>query len=152
MSKSYLTAIRRKHMSRPLAFLIDNKYIKPMHSVLDYGCGHGADVKIMINDHGIDSAKGFDPHWNLDYTALNNGPYDIVLCTYVLNVVGPDEQKKIIKQLKSLVRPNGRIYVSVRRDIKDSYLTARGTEQYVVKLPYKKIKENSQFCIYEIRG
>ena len=57
--QSYNTAMSRKGASAPLKFLESKDLIKG--SVLDYGCGKGADHKHLL-DKGFD-AKGYDPYW-----------------------------------------------------------------------------------------
>jgi hypothetical protein len=37
------SAIKRFRRSRPVALALDDGIIRPGTSVLDYGCGHGAD-------------------------------------------------------------------------------------------------------------
>ena len=78
--------------------------------------------------------------------------YDVVLCTYVLNVVDQKERLKIIDQLKRLINPWGDIYITVRKDIKNHIISKRGTHQYPVKLPYEIIEKNSSFCIYKLNA
>lgn len=149
MNKSYLTAIKRNGASVPLKFLAGKNLINASQTILDFGCGHGADVAWLKNNGYI--AYGFDPYWNINLYALKNR-YDIVLCTYVLNVVDQNIRNDVLKKLKSLVTSHGKIYVTVRRDFKKDYITKKGTQQYIVKLPYKIVKENSQYCIYEIKA
>ena len=148
MNKTHLTAIKRKGPSRPLQFLAANK-INPLQEVLDFGCGRGGDWR-WLHFNGYPAYR-FDPHWYPDSAALNK-KYDVVLCTYVLNVLQTEERDEVIEQLKSLVMPGGKIYITVRRDFARPYATTRGTCQYVVRLPYPKVKENSQYCIYELKG
>lgn len=148
VNNSHLTAIKRKGASAPLKFLA-SCHINAQQTVIDFGCGRGADLEwLRLNGY---QANGYDPYWYLGSGALNK-KYDVVLCTYVLNVIGNETREAVIGKLKSLVLPGGKIYITVRRDFKKDYVTKKGTRQYLVKLPYKKIKENSQYCIYEIKG
>lgn len=147
MNNSHLTAIYRKEASIPLKFLAKKSYLNTYQNIIDFGCGHKADVN-WLNNNKYD-AKGFDIYWHNREKVLIKGAYDIVLCTYVLNVVGEQMRNIIIKQLKWLTKPNGKIYITVRRDIKKDYTTKKGTKQYLVYLPYKIVRENTQYCIYE---
>lgn len=146
MDLSYRTAIKRKGISTPIRYLIDKQLIKRNHKILDFGCGRGQDCDLSVSS-GFDAYK-YDPYWLPDDKILNK-KYDRVLCIYVLNVVNKETREKIITQLKNLVKKKGKIYIAVRRDIKKHKKTSIGTHQYSVRLPYKKITENSGFCIYE---
>ena len=46
-TKPWLTAIHRKNHSVPFQILKENNYISKSDIILDYGCGHGADVKLL---------------------------------------------------------------------------------------------------------
>jgi len=142
---SYKTAIKRTDASAPLKYLLSQNKISDTQMILDYGCGRGKDVEVLAQN-GY-SVGGYDPHWKNDKDLLNY-KYDVVLCTYVLNVVGPKIRKQIISELKNLTFPGGKIYITVRRDI--AKLNTGRTTQYFVKLPYKVIKETHGFCIYEL--
>ena len=148
-NNSHLTAISRNKISAPLKTLYNLGLINHAKTILDFGCGKGYDFK-WLRLKGFNAA-GFDPYWSLDYSAVNN-KYDIVLCTYVFNVIGLNQREETLNTLKKLITPNGKIYITVRRDLKKDYITKRGTEQYLVKLPHKVVKENSQYCIYEINN
>ena len=71
------------------------------------------------------------------------------MCTYVLNVVEKDVQTKIVESIKSLLKKDGKAYLTVRRDIKKEGLTSRGLQRNV-HLDLDVLKENSSFCIYEL--
>lgn len=89
----------------------------------------------MIAEKGTDvdflrskniKADAHDPYWHPNEAALNK-KYDIVLCTYVLNVVDEPTRKSIIKRLKDLTKSNGKVYITVRRDIKKHTVSQKGT-------------------------
>lgn len=150
---AHKTAIKRKCMSAPATELLIRQKFKrwdesPDFKLLDFGCGHGQDV-MKLQENCI-FAVGYDPYWAPnDHWLL--GKYDVVLCTYVLNVVDEKDRKTIIKQLKGLTKPGGTVYITVRRDLKKNHtVSQRGTHQYNVKLPFEIIKETSSYCIYKI--
>lgn len=87
----------------------------------------------------------FDPHFHPE---IPKGPYELILCSYVLNVVYEEEQEQIIEHIKSLLTPDGKVYFTVRRDIKEDILYF-DYSQRVVELPFKSIVKNSNFEIYE---
>jgi 2-polyprenyl-3-methyl-5-hydroxy-6-metoxy-1,4-benzoquinol methylase len=140
---SYKTAISRKTISSPLKKLLSKNKI--IGRTIDYGCGKGKDFA-HLKESNYD-VQGYDPYWR--NTSIH-GKFDTVLCTYVLNVVSSDERNNIINILKNLTNPGGKIYITVRRDIKTEGKTSIGTYQYNVKLPFDIMFENSSYCIYEI--
>ena len=145
---SYRTAIKRKTISRPLKYLISQGKIGKNDRILDYGCGRGDDI-VWLRKNGY-QAFGFDPYWKKNLTNLNES-YDVVLCTYVLNVVNKTTRQSIIKRLKDLTNSHGTVYITVRRDLlKDHAISQRGTHQYKIKLPFEIMKKTSSYCIYKI--
>lgn len=152
MSKSYLTAIARKKLSAPVRWLLENGYIEQGY-LLDYGCGKGDDVRLLNESlYYPGGAYGWDPyHKTPGWFCPDFAEYEweTVLCTYVLNVLPEDEREAVIQDLLSLDAK--RVYVTVRRDLKQDYkLTKRGTEQWMVRLNFPVVVENSNFCIYDL--
>jgi hypothetical protein len=142
--KSYKTAISRSNPSAPLRYLEKMGLIKGR--VLDYGCGRGADGRYLTSKSI--STDSYDPHWSP--ISLEGRQYDVILCTYVLNVLEKKDERSIIKKIRQRLAPNGKAYISVRRDIKTDGPTSRGFQRTVC-LPYPIIKEKkSNYCIYEL--
>lgn len=112
---NYKTAIKRGGISAPLKWIesfegssLANAGQTRGIRILDYGCGRGEDAEYL-------GADKYDPYW---YPEEPSGVYDIIFCTYVLNVVDRDEQSRILQRLQELVNPQGCvIYVTVRRDV-----------------------------------
>lgn len=117
------TALQRKTLSKPMRILLENKYfIKPVNSILDYGCGHGTDVKILNEKYFLD-IYGYDKYNpKFDFNFVLEKEYDVVTCNYVFNVIpSPTEHKLTLNLLKSL---GDNIYISVRADkkaVKDTW-------------------------------
>jgi diadenosine tetraphosphate (Ap4A) HIT family hydrolase len=144
---SYLTAIERERLSFPSNFLLNSDRI--CGRVLDFGCGWGRDVKVL-KQRGIDII-GFDPHY---LPTAVDGKFDTILCIYVLNVLLPEEQARVIMSIAHLLKPGGKAYFTVRRDIKRSgfrehYIHKKNTYQCNVKLPFSSIFANEHCEIYE---
>ena len=76
------TAIHRPEMSRPIRGALDDNLINSGTSVLDYGCGHGDDMR-RLRAQGI-ACEGWDPLHQPDGTRQ---AADIVNLGYVLNVI-----------------------------------------------------------------
>jgi len=141
-NQPHKTAITRKSPTAPSVFLKENGYLKGKK--LDYGCGKSVDAEIYEMDK-------FDPHYHPDVN-LNDNQYDTILCTYVLNVIDdPEVEKEVLNKIRKLLKPDGKAYLSVRRDIKTEGYTSKGTFQKNVELKLPKlIDKKGSFCIYEL--
>jgi DNA phosphorothioation-associated putative methyltransferase len=73
--------------SRPLSFIV------PTGNVLDYGCGRGADVR-LLRKSGI-PARGWDPHFHPDEPLA---PADCVNLGHVLNVIEDSKERNATLQ------------------------------------------------------
>lgn len=141
---SHNTAISRKTASAPLRMLERLGLLNG--SILDYGCGKGADVK-YLSEKGY-TTSSYDPHWKPD--DLGGSKYDTVLCTFVLNVIEKPDEEGVIDTLLNRVNDGGRCFVTVRRDVKVDGPTSRGYQRNVL-LNYPVVKElKGNYCIYEI--
>ncbi|MFY4719392.1 methyltransferase domain-containing protein [Streptomyces sp. LaBMicrA B280] len=82
-------------------------------SVLDHGCGHGADVT-HYRSSGLD-AEGFDPHDGFGWPRPRRAGFDLVTSMFVLNVL-PDPWRRIqaLEDAASFVRPGGHVVVVAR--------------------------------------
>lgn len=144
---SHLTAKERDRESFPTRFLFRKGLIKG--SVLDFGCGYGADVDYLKRE-GMD-VIGFDSHYAPHYPEKK---FDTIICQYVLNVLLPEEQALVLMSVSELLKEGGKAYFTVRRDLRFEgfrihKLHKKPTFQCKVKLPFKSILAND-FCeIYE---
>jgi len=142
---SYNTAIARKNPSSPLVTL---ERLGLIHgTLLDYGCGKGADGRYLQSKNiEVDS---YDPHWSP--ISLEGKVYDTILCTYVLNVIESDQERDfLVKDILKHLKPKGKAYLSVRRDLKKEGKTSRGFQKNIT-LNYPVVKEKrNNFCIYEL--
>ncbi|MFJ8853579.1 DNA phosphorothioation-associated putative methyltransferase [Streptomyces sp. NPDC102437] len=88
-SHRHRTAIGRMGLSAPARQAVMDLQMSDGTQVLDYGCGRGGDVR-ALGHLGLD-VSGWDPVHRPDG---NLKPSDIVLLTYVLNVIEkPDERR-----------------------------------------------------------
>ena len=144
---SHLTAKERVYLSFPAQFLLDKNLLQG--KILDFGCGFGNDVK-LLQKKGFD-ITGYDPYYFPQYP---NEKFDTIICFYVLNVLFPEEQANVIMQIAHLLKPGGKAYYAVRRDIKkegfrEHYIHKKPTYQCIVKLPFKSIYLNEMCEVYE---
>jgi DNA phosphorothioation-associated putative methyltransferase len=134
-----LTAIHRKKASKPLRFLLNETSIMK-GKVLDFGCGHGEDVA-ELKRRGFDIV-GFDP-FHMPTLIKNRHKFDVVLLTYVVNVLEVPMRNEVIKAAWNRVRKGGRLIVTSRTPgelrtlaerglwvvYKRGYITGKGTYQ-----------------------
>lgn len=144
---SHLTVKERQRVSFPVRHLFNQRLIRGR--VLDFGSGLGADVDFM-HQKGFD-VTGYDPYYAPD---LPPGKFDTILCTYVLNVLLPEEQTPVLMAVSELLKPEGRAYFTVRRDIQhDGFRTHIKNNVSVyqcnVKLPYHSLLAAKHCEIYE---
>ncbi len=146
---SHLTAKERQGPSYPVRKLFHSGLL--VGRVLDFGCGRGSDVA-FLQGHDLDVC-GFDPY----YAPENpSGKFDTILCNYVLNVLLPEEQSHVLMAVSELLRPTGRAYFAVRRDVKHSGFRTHAKHrcpvyQCNVVLPYRSVFRNEYCEIYEYR-
>lgn len=144
---SHLTAIERTYLSFPAKYLLDKSWLQG--KILDFGCGFGNDVK-LLQQQGFDLA-GYDPYYFPEYP---KNKFDTIICFYVLNVLFPEEQANVLMEVSHLLKPGGKAYFAVRRDLKkegfrEHYVHKKPTYQCIVKLPFKSAHLDEYCEIYE---
>lgn len=144
---SHLTAKERETISFPAKVMLSKHLIKG--EVLDFGCGFGKDVE-QLKQHGINIAA-YDKYYFPDFPSKK---FDTIICFYVLNVILPEEQASVLMQVSQLLKPGGKAYFAVRRDIQfEGYRThkihQKPTYQCNVRLDYISIFRNDSCEIYE---
>lgn len=145
--KSHLTAIERTSLSYPARILLNQKKI--VGKVLDFGCGIGKDVE-LLQQKGYDIV-GYDPFY---FPEFPTEKFDTILCFYVLNVLLPEEQAEVLMNVSLLLKPNGKAYFAVRRDIQYEgfrihKVHKKETYQCLIKLGYLSIFKNENCELYE---
>lgn len=141
LGKGNWTAISRRQLSLPMRWLRNQELLRG--KCLDFGCGRGGDATIM----GF--AYKYDPIHFPDWPSC--GDFDTITCIYVLNTVTPDEQQEILKSMLELLRPGGRCFIAVRRDLPREGKRGRGCYQRYVELDLPILYEDSGFCLYQMR-
>jgi diadenosine tetraphosphate (Ap4A) HIT family hydrolase len=144
---SHLTAIERIKLSFPAQLLLERNLLKGR--VLDFGCGLGNDVN-LLQQKGFD-ITGYDPYYLPQHP---HNKFDTIICFYVLNVLFSEEQANVIMEVSHLLKPGGKAYYAVRRDIKkegfrEHYIHKQPTYQCIVKLPFQSIHLDESCEIYE---
>jgi diadenosine tetraphosphate (Ap4A) HIT family hydrolase len=143
----HLTAKERSSLSFPAKLLLNKKLL--LGEVLDFGCGFGKDVE-LLREKGV-NIVGYDKHYFPKYPYKK---FDTIICFYVLNVLLPEEQAYVLMEVSKLIKPKGKAYFAVRRDLRFEgfrmhKIHQKPTYQCNVKLGYKSIFKNENCEIYE---
>lgn len=144
---SHLTAKERDTLSFPARILLERNLL--IGDVLDFGCGFGSDVK-LLKAKGI-NIEGYDKFFFPKYPSKR---FDTIICFYVLNVLLPEEQATVLMELSQLIKPSGKVYIAVRRDLQhEGFRThkihQKKTYQCNVTLNSNSIFKNKNCEIYE---
>jgi diadenosine tetraphosphate (Ap4A) HIT family hydrolase len=144
---SHLTAKERDTLSFPAKILLNRNLL--VGEVLDFGCGYGNDVRIL-ESKGI-NIEGYDKFYFPEFPTKK---FDTIICFYVLNVLMPEEQATVLMELSQLLKPNGKVYIAVRRDLQfEGFRThkihQKKTYQCNVILNFKSLFKNENCEIYE---
>jgi diadenosine tetraphosphate (Ap4A) HIT family hydrolase len=144
---SHFTAKERDAISFPAKHVLNKGLLKGQ--ILDFGCGYGKDVEIL-KSKGLD-IQGFDRHYFPSYPQQK---FDTIICFYVLNVLMLEEQTKVLLEISQLLKPAGKAYFAVRRDVKKPgfrihKIYQKPTFQCNVILPFLSIFRNDNCEIYE---
>jgi SAM-dependent methyltransferase len=144
---SHLTAKERESLSFPARVIKERNLLKG--EILDFGCGFGKDVEIL-RTQGF-QILGYDKHYFPDFPIQK---FDTIICFYVLNVLLPEEQSKVLIEISALLKPTGKAYFAVRRDItfegfRTHKIHQKRTFQTNVILPFNSIYKNDNCEIYE---
>lgn len=133
MVEPHKAAIRRTSLSKPAQLLLDTQLLPPGGSILDYGCGHGDDVKRLLRK-GF-AASGWDPHF---FPKKPRDSAQVVNLGYVLNVIAtPAARTEVLTDAFSLAENLLLVAVRSFSDAKpdkgkpwgDGYVTSLGTFQ-----------------------
>jgi diadenosine tetraphosphate (Ap4A) HIT family hydrolase len=143
---THLTAKERNTISFPARILLERNLLRG--DTLDYGCGLGSDVT-LLKEKGV-KITGYDPHY---FPEKPTQKFDTIICFYVLNVLMQEEQSDVIMEISTLLKPNGKAYFAVRRDItyegfRMHKIHQKHTYQCNVKLPFSSLFLNDNCEIY----
>lgn len=119
---------------------------KGKYRMLDYGCGRGDDVR-HLRELGY-KVVGYDPYWQDDRSVLKR-KYDIITCQYVFNVI-EDRAERLLLQatLYDLLKPEGMIFISVRRGLGRWGRTSIGTWQGYIDFNLPVIMKRRGFVTF----
>ena len=137
---AYKTALNRALPSVPARRLAEDGFLAGR--LLDYGSGRGQDAR----SYGMDQ---WDPHY---HPRRPQGKFDTVTCTYVLNVIEqPDERAHVLRDIRRLLKPGGKAYITVRNDRKALRgRTSRGTWQGLIRLDLPVLYRTGDYVTYKL--
>ncbi|MEY6434077.1 DNA phosphorothioation-associated putative methyltransferase [Thioalkalicoccus limnaeus] len=132
LAARHRTAMARGGFSAPIQTLARNGLLDGSHSLFDYGCGRGDDLR-GLRENGID-ARGWDPYYAPDETIVDA---DIVNLGFVINVIEDfDERIEALLRAWSLARTLLVVSVMLANQndprgerFRDGVMTQRGTFQ-----------------------
>lgn len=129
----HLTAITRYELSTPFKSLAKHGYLDGNHTIFDYGCGKGDDLR-ELEAHGL-PATGWDPNFRPDADIVEA---DLVNIGFVINVIEDiDERIEALQKAYSLASKllvvsamvAGEATISKFTPYKDGILTSKNTFQ-----------------------
>jgi len=132
------SAIRRGGLSAPMRRLCEAELV--VGRILDFGCGRGEDADIV----------GAEKYDSVSFPTKPEGTFDTITCTYVLNTIWlPWDRAQVIEEIRELLAPGGKSYVTVRRDIRGWRKTSWGYQIEVV-LDEPRLWRNCRYETYVI--
>ena len=130
------SAIKRNKPSSPAKWLHENRLL--VGRTLDFGCGRGMDATTY-------DLEAYDPYWRSN---MPTGKFDTIICIYVLNVVTIQQGGSIIEQIKEKLKPGGKAYFAVSRNLKRTK-GGRDCIQRRVTLSFPSVREVGSYQIYK---
>lgn len=113
------TAIKRSGPSKPIVRLHELGILKNVR-VLDFGCGHGADVDFLECD-------GWDPHVPFGHATRPTGEFGVVCAVFVVNILPSRvERTAALVDAWSFVAPGGLLVVVSRTTSEIRRLATKG--------------------------
>jgi 2-polyprenyl-3-methyl-5-hydroxy-6-metoxy-1,4-benzoquinol methylase len=119
----------------------------PELTVLDFGCGSGYGTKVLkerftVVDAFDEYPDGYNPANNFinSLDDLAGRKYDVVTCFEVIEHMDGAAQEKLMDNLKSLLKPNGLLYISTVRKI-DPVPTENRRIEHIKELSFPELFE-----------
>lgn len=148
-----------KQFTTPFQPKVFQHYVSPSMKILDVGCGYGRTLNELYNMGyreltGIDFSNGMIARGKIQYPYLNlmvketeaidfpDGQFDAVILFAVLTCIHSDiEQKKLITEIKRVLKPGGILYIN------DFLLNtdARNTSRY-----QKYVEKYGTYGVFEL--
>lgn len=115
--RRHKTAIKRQSPSQ-IARMLDEQGVLSslgVQSILDFGCGYGADVE-FYRSIGYE-ADGFDIEPRFGWTQRSERLHDLVTLVFVVNVLPTSEDRvSVVRDAAQHVRPGGYLLIAARSE------------------------------------
>jgi len=134
---SRLTALNHtKQISQPVRYLCQTGLISEK-TVLHLGTGMDRFAEGALIKAGCRNVSNYDPNFYPDPSVLDK-QYDIVMAHYLLNILPPDDRRKVYQLIAKTLRDKGSAYLTVQgiwpvehkyeiiRPLEDGYLIKTG--------------------------
>jgi 2-polyprenyl-3-methyl-5-hydroxy-6-metoxy-1,4-benzoquinol methylase len=116
--------------------------------VLDFGCGSGYGTKVLkehftkVDSYDSYPDKYFPKNHTLitDFKKLKTNHYDIITCFEVIEHMNETSQKKLLKNLKSLLNKNGVLFISTVRKMTPPP-TENRKKEHIKELSFEELYE-----------
>lgn len=127
-------------MSRPVRLALDSGLIHPGRTFLDYGCGHGSDLREM--ERRSIRAWGWDP---VHRSEGPKDPADVVNLGFVLNVIeNPSERAKTLRAAHELAGQLLIVSARLTSEIGSTQLTPFGDGFLTSRRTFQKFYEQGE--------
>lgn len=118
VASSKNTARPRTELSPAIVDWLSRGVFKDAKTILDFGAGRGENAEFLKKKLPEAEITAYEPHPHNNlviskYSELEKN-YDLVYSTYVLNVVPPEVQETIVKQM---LKKSSKIIIAVRDDL-----------------------------------
>lgn len=115
-------------------------------SALDFGCGSGYGTKVLKEKFlKVDSFDVYPDGYSPDGITVNQNlddvkkkKYDIITCFEVIEHMGEEEQRSLMKTLRGLLSENGMLYISTVRKM-DPPPTENRKIEHIRELSYEEL-------------
>jgi len=137
------TAIKRDKLPLPSRIALERELIRGI--VLNFGAGKDKLTKIeALKNKSVIACSNYDINDGFPSKFHRLLFFDTIICSYVLNVLPPEERREMIEHMKLYGANGARFLIAVRTDFprkkwkkhKDGYITGSGTFQKI----YNKLK------------
>ena len=142
-----LTARKRTSLSFSTRWLQTKNLL--IGEILDFGCGYGFETEELKKQSY--SIVGYDKYLR---STLPDKKFDTIICNEVLNVLEPEEQASVLMSISELLKPSGKAYFTLRRNLKREGFRVHPVYklpvyQSRVFLAFQSIFSNEKIEIYE---
>lgn len=141
--EAYRTQTTRTALSAPLKILEGKGVFTKLPKggrVLDYGCGKCSEIDTLLAKYPDLYITGYEVHAKQrpEFAVWPKGKFDMIYCNYVLNVISDRGVRyDVIEKIRSLLKPSGKAFITVRDEKKDLNGVVERTGQWQGRIKLK---------------